>query len=303
MDGQYILVADIGGTRIRIGLIDQVSGVIPFEPAEIWSSILDDDEPVAILAKVFKDYIDKQTISPLCIVIGFPGLIDVDNDLVLMCNNIPSLKGRYLASELRSILDKPIFIEHDARLLLLGEASFLSKIKAEITLGIFFGTGIGADAILADKDCPAFRQGFELGHMPLSINGERCVCGKIGCAESFINGHKLREISDEANIPIAEIFTHWQENSRLGERLKTFLDYQAMIAAIATIIINPDLLIIGGGIVSMAGYPKEYLAKTISGHFLNTVANENLTIKWAALGDSASFYGGRTIFNEKIKPS
>ena len=109
-----------------------------------------------------------------------------------------------------------------------GNCPTLSGYDDEIALGVFFGTGVGADVLMRNKECSIFEYGLELGHLPLSLNGERCVCGKIGCAETFISGHNLQTISDAFNIPIQTVFSHWEEDSMLALRLKEFVDYQAM---------------------------------------------------------------------------
>ena len=298
---EYLLVADIGGTRIRMAFIGLDSKTLPDEPEEHWTTVLNGEDALDVLKRLLTDYVGKSGRNPVGVVIGLPGVIDTDNDLVLMCNNIPSLTGCRLATALKHELKAPVLIEHDTKMLLAGELSGLDDPDDEIALGVFFGTGVGADVMLKDRECRVFQNGLELGHMPLSMNGEKCVCGKIGCAETFISGHKLNAMSDAFNIPIKEVFSRWGEDSMLGRRLKEFVDYQAMILAIAVTIINPTLLIIGGGIVDMKMFPKEYLKRGLSLQLLNLVPRERFSIAWAEHGNRAGFYGGYYLFKERFK--
>ena len=301
MEAKYLLVADIGGTRIRLSYVGLHTSEIPNSIQEHWTTMLNGSDSLSVLKSLLQAYIEKSAIKPIGVVVGLPGVVSSDNDQVLMCNNIPSLTGRRMASELRETLGCPIFIEHDTKLLLAGELSKLSDCDDEIALGVFFGTGVGADVLMKDPNCKVFENGLELGHLPLSLNGERCVCGKIGCAETFISGHKLQTISDAFNIPIHLVFTHWEDDSMLALRLKEFVDYQAMILAIAVSIIQPTLLIIGGGIICMEGFPKEVLQKDLNIHLLKRIPRRKLSVVWGKQGNKAGFYGGEYLFRERFE--
>jgi len=301
MRDAHLLVVDIGGTRIRMSFVALHTGAFPLPTQEHWTAMLNGPDALSVLKDLLHKYIAKSNISPVGVVIGLPGVVASDNDQVLMCNNIPDLTGRKIATELREVLGCPIYIEHDTKLLLAGELSKLSGYDTEIALGVFFGTGVGADVLMSNPACSIFENGLELGHLPLSLNGERCVCGKIGCAETFISGHKLQEISDAFNIPICSVFTHWDDDSMLALRLKEFVAFQAMILAIAVSIIQPTLLIIGGGIISMEGYPKDVLKKGLNIHLLNHIPRRKLSVVWGQQGDKAGFYGGEYLFRERFE--
>ncbi len=301
MSEKYLLVADIGGTRIRLAFIGLESRTFPCASQEYWTSMLNGENALSVLKLLLKNYITSMSISPVGLVIGLPGVIDTDRDTVLMCNNIPALTGCALASELGREFGCPIHLEHDTKLLLAGELLNMARLDEEIALGIFFGTGVGADVMLKDQRCRVFQNGLELGHMPLSMIGEKCICGKIGCAETYISGHKLEAISNAFNIPVHEVFTRWGEDSILGRRLKEFVEYQAMILAIAVTIINPSVLVIGGGVVSMKGYPKDELKKELNIHLLRQIPQQVFSTVWAQCGNNAGFYGGLYLFKERIQ--
>ena len=123
MDKKYLLVADIGGTRIRMSFVGLHTSEIPNKTQEYWTSMLNGSDALAVLKRLLHEYIEKSGIYPIGIVIGLPGVVAPDNDQVLMCNNIPALTGHMLASELRGNLVCPIYIGHDTKLLLAGELS------------------------------------------------------------------------------------------------------------------------------------------------------------------------------------
>ncbi|ADK79952.1 ROK family protein [Sediminispirochaeta smaragdinae] len=299
IQGQCLIVMDIGGTRIRIASIEVSEKEVPYAFEEYSSNLLQETDPIEILRGLLNQYTERNGIHPAAVIIGVPAIIDEDKDYIIQCNNITSLNGRKIASELRVKIGIPVYVDHDTKLLLHGEKAGKTLEDNWVLLGIFFGTGIGADVLLHDKACRLYRNGLELGHIPFRLNGKKCVCGRHGCAEAYVNGRVLEEISEDAHIHISKVFQLWGEDSIAGKRLKEFVDNEALLVTTAITIIEPTHVIIGGGIAAMECYPKGYLEEFVKRQACTTSINENCIISWAERGDMAGFHGGVSIFKER----
>ena len=296
-----LIVIDIGGTNIRINHVDCITKT-PDNKTEIFpSSSLVPAAPIDALINLINTYIAKQRIIPEAIVIGLPASFDANMDEVIRCTNLPFLQHCKLATALRTRFHVPVFLEHDTLLLLLGESTELDIRKSFSTLGVFFGTGIGADILLGNKPFRLPHGSFELGHIPLHHHGKRCICGKYGCIEAYSNGHLFFELAQNNTIPIKKIFQSWNSKDKIGRTLKTMVDIQALAVSTAAMLFMPSHIIIGGGIVAMQGYPKHYLEEQIKYNTLFPDLKPYFSIKWANLGEAAFLYGGIKIWENVVQ--
>ena len=164
--------------------------------------------------------------------------------------------------------------------------------------GMFVGTGIGGCQL--DDGLP-FRgstgAALELGHIPIRADGRVCVCGNLDCAEAYACGGVLNRIALEAGISVSEIFTAGLERSGLRETLLTFTDDLARTLSTGVNLFHPEVALVGGGVVTMPGFPRERFRETFFRHLRRPVPSETVDLRWAALGSRASLYGAQVILN------
>jgi allose kinase len=294
-----LIVADIGGTKIALGHLEQpLTGAFSTVPNQTVQTVATDllrvPNPVFALENILLEYAKTHNLSPTAIVLGVPVSLAKDLDTVLSSPNILQLEGLQLASMLEARFKVPVRLERDINLLLLGEVYGQNVSSA---LGIFFGTGIGASFILENRVYRGASVGLEIGHIPIRGEGKICVCGNIDCLEAYACGHTLNALSKEFSIPVADIFIK-HGNLQLEQFLFEFVRDQAYAVATAINLFDPELCIIGGGIPEMKAFPRETFRQIILEHLRRPLPQESIKLEWAKLGSRAVLPGALAVLKE-----
>lgn len=197
--------------------------------------------------------------------IGFPTTLDKKRRTVLQAPNIPFMENLPVVETLERALGIPVLIEKDV-----GMSLFYDKIKygldeCQWLCGIYFGTGIG-NAILSEGKLLVGRNGTagELGHIPVDGSFEKCGCGNEGCMENLAGGKYLARLCREVygQTEIGDLFLKHADEPLLCQ----FVDRMAAVVAVELNILDPDCMILGGGVLNMKAFPKEYLKERILFH-------------------------------------
>jgi allose kinase len=288
-----ILVIDMGGTGVKIGCV--VEGR-PIAYQKVFSTqALRDGDPILALAEMVAAAGSESGVAPAFIVATVPGFIDLDGDRVLSVLNIPRLNGRALASELGARTGCPVVLERDAILLLSGEAVAGAARGAEDVLGMFFGTGVGA-AYLSDG--VPFRGGgwaLELGLMPFRGDGRALPGMRTDCLEAYCSGRVLQRIADRHGVPIGDLFATFGDTAALADELATFVRYQAFAVGCAVAMVSPRTIVLGGGILEMAGFPHDHLTRLIAEHAPIAETGRTMDLRRAELGWTATLHGASPV--------
>ena len=294
-----LIVADIGGTKIALGHLEQpLTGAFSTVPSQTLQTVPTDllrvSNPVFALENILLDYAKTHDLSPTAVVLGVPVSLAKDLDTVLSSPNVPQLEGLQLASMLGARLRIPVRLERDINLLLLGE---VYEKNVSSTLGIFFGTGIGASLILENRVYRGASVGLEIGHIPIRGEGKICICGNIDCLEAYACGHTLNALAIQFSIPVADIFIK-HGNLELEQYLFGFVRDQAYAVATAINLFDPELCISGGGIPEMNNFPREEFRQTILKHLRRPMPQESIKLEWARLGSRAILPGALAVLKE-----
>lgn len=293
-----VVVADIGGTKIGLGHLepDRPPSASSLPPLENFpTDRLRVDDPVEAMAGLLEDYAAKCALSPTAAVLGVPVSPDRDMDVVLSSPNIPQLEGVAFATKLTRRLGYPVYLERDIALLLLGEYRAGAARGSKSTLGVFFGTGVGAAMLFGGLPYRGHSVGLELGHIPIRGEGKRCVCGNLDCLEAYACGHTLVELSRQHQTPVESLFVRRAESPALDRALFEFVRDEAYAVATAINLFDPDTAVIGGGIPLMAGYPKEEFSRTVFEHLRRPYPRDSVGLRWAELGSSAVLHGALAV--------
>ena len=291
---EAVIIADIGGTSMRIGHVSSAEAVD--DMAVVSSDVLRVPDPVAALSLHLGGYAAARGIRPTSVVLGVPFSPDPSFDTAVSSPNIPSFEGVPVRSGLTRALGVPVYLERDITLLLLGEWAAGAARGAPAVLGMFVGTGVGG-AVLHDG-VPyrgATGSAVELGHIPIRAEGRRCVCGNVDCLEAYACGHVLREIATDAGIPIAEIFERGPAQPGVARALAEFVRDLAYALATAVNLFHPDLALVGGGIPEMRGFPRARFGEIFAAHLRRPAPADSVVLRWAELGSRAALYGARIV--------
>ena len=295
---QPILIIDIGGTSIKFGY--SVDGRPQAFRTILSTQALRDGDPVAALAAMIEATVAQAGVTPRFIVATVPGFIDSDGDHVLFAGNIPGLNGRALASELSHSVGCPVFLERDAVLLLTGEALAGAAQDREHVLGLFFGTGIGTAYL---QNGTPFRGGgwaLELGLMPFRGDGRALAGMRTDCLEAYCSGRVLEDIATRHGVAVGGVFRAAEDAPVLAEELATLVRYQAFAVGCAVAMVSPQIIILGGGVLDMDGYPKDRLKRLVAEHAPIAETGRPMDLRWAQLGWTSVLHGAPLVVAERL---
>ena len=258
-----VLALDIGGTNLRIGLVDTALDVYALKviPSR---SIYETSDTAGRLVDIINEYIEENRVSDEVSIIaaGFPSLVDKSRRILLSSTNFPGLDGVDIVSVLENGTGKPVIIDHDAYYILANDIN-RSDIRAEdAILGFYFGTGLGCAMYINGR--PYYGKhgsACEIGHMPVPFGEYRCSCGTKGCIEMYSCGKRLEQIVSESfpDCPISEIFIRHGSDSVIDDLIR----YIAVPIATEINMLDPDTVFIGGGVVYTMGFPQDRLLEYI----------------------------------------
>lgn len=200
MVNKKILGMDIGGTNLRMGLVDEtlsVSGLEVIPARQVYRS---DNTPEALSA-VIEGYINRHPDSgrPLMIAAGFPSVVDKSRRRLYSSTNFPGLDGVDMVGFLEKNLGIPTIIDHDAYYLLAYDIhQFRLPLSGAVT-GFYFGTGMG-NAIYINGMPFTGKNGAaaEVGHIKTGLSSRPCSCGNQGCIEMYCCGKALEQLQKHA---------------------------------------------------------------------------------------------------------
>ena len=276
---ERIVGIDIGGTNFRIGTVSRDGVLSDFRKVPV-RSVFHSSDAMKDLADYLKEYCDKAAkeaaaIKAVCI--GFPATLDRDRRTVLQAPNIAFMENLPVTEVLTKELNIPVFIERDVTLALCYDMKKYQLPDDGIISGFYFGTGVG-NAIFINGRPLIGKNGTagELGHIPVEGSNLVCGCGNVGCLENLAGGKYLAHLQAESfpETPISRMFSEHGHEPVLMD----FIDHMAMAAATEINILNPDYNLVGGGLPSMADFPKDLLVERILFHTRKPYPAEDLDI-------------------------
>ena len=259
-----IIGIDIGGTHLRIGAVNRAGQVSCFEKRES-CVVCGEGGSGARLVALIREYLARNGLTnrAAALAVGFPSTVSRDKRIVYSSPNLPlggagGLDGQDVVALLSGALGIPAFIDKDTNYLLQYDLVRLNLKGKGCTIGIYYGTGIGNAVFLDDKFLTG-KHGVacELGHIPYFGSENLCGCGSRGCAETHAGGYVLRNLwrAYYADEPFGELFLRHGGDARI----QRFIEAMAIPFATELNLFDPDQMIVGGGVVEMAGFPMEQL--------------------------------------------
>lgn len=313
---KWCLGIDIGGTSVKFGLFDMEGMLlkkwsIPTRTQESGKNILED---IAIsLEKKLKVWgFEREQIAGAGL--GVPGLV-MEDGTVLHAENL-GWDRVAVAGELKKLTGIQIKVENDANLAALGEIWKGSGKNCHSMLFVTLGTGIGCGIVIDDKILSGVSGAAgEIGHMHVEDHMKKqCNCGKYGCLEQFASatgicwlGNQIMENSSEDSalrgqeISARIVFDAVRNQDHLAVQIaEKFGYYLGKALAASACIINPERIVIGGGVSRAGNIILDYVEKYYYKYAYPPC--ENVEFRLASLGSEAGIYGGaRLISQEKSK--
>ena len=285
---------DLGGTKTEGILLDEKYDIIERKriktPQENgYDSIV---KSITFLINDLKKKTSEKTSIGLCT----PGVTDPNSGLIKN-SNTQCLIGMPLKNDLENILDQKILMENDANCFALAESLFGSAKGHEVVFGVIMGTGVGG-GIVINGTIHKGRSNIagEWGHHILYPNGNECYCGKQGCVETYISGPALERRWFEITGTKESLQSITQNLSfEKAEQWKSeFLENFGMALANVVDILDPDVIVLGGGVSNVSflyDEGKKAVYEKVFSDLVNTPVLKN------KLGDSAGVFGACLLNN------
>ncbi|MEG0585600.1 MAG: allose kinase [Christensenellaceae bacterium] len=302
----YIVGIDIGGTNFRIGAVTlngEVSDV-KIIPSKFLS---ESGDAVANLTEYIKNYINHSNLEHIMAVsIGFPGSISKDMKSTYSVPNMLNAKGEHvfdnknIVKSMQKELGIPIYINKDVNNLLEYDMILNDLHSQSIVVGCYIGTGFGG-SIYLNGEFMLGKNGVasEIGHIPFYKSQLVCACGKKACAECYTSGRALKLMQEEfyPDTFIGDMFLKHSEDQRLID----FVEASAIPIATEINIFDPDVVVIGGGVAHMKGFPINLLIDFVMENTRKPYPYNNIKIVLSKYCDDMGVLGAVVFAMDKLK--
>ena len=268
----------------------------------------------------FKQIVERMGYELYSIGLGIPGILNLHKGIVTIAPNLGwknanIIKDLGIPEEIKS----RIVLMNDVNAGMYGELIHMAKLP-EIAVAYFCGTGVGgAIAINGRIITGVDGSAGEVGHMVIKKNGKKCLCGRKGCLEVYIGkwalNAKIQKVLEKNDTLLKDIIKYdltktpiksaslkkaYLQGDKFTRKLleKYYASYLGVAISQVVNFINPDVVILGGGIMEALG---EFLLPYIYKYIERYSITMPPTIFLAQLGDYAGPIGAAYYSFEHIK--
>ena len=303
---------DLGGTKLRAVIADldgNIAGeiILPSEadegPERVIDRMIETLEAAATKAGV--------AIAELrAVAVASPGALDLVHGEVQEAPQLPGWNGVPLVEIMGKRLGLPVLLENDANAAALGENRYGAGRGTRFMVYLTISTGVGGGIIIERKVYHGVSGAAgELGHMVVWLNGPRCLCGERGHLEGIASGTGLawraKELVDRGEAPGLERILRDKgeldadeiaDAVRAGDAdARRLFDEAGLYLGIALAnhvnIFNPEMLILGGGVINGAAELFLDHAERIMRQLARKQPLKYVRLKRATLGDRSGPLG------------
>ena len=256
-----LLGIDLGGTKIEIAALAPDDG--RFLLRERIATPVGYDAVLAAMGELVERAELQLGVRGLPLGVGIPGCVSAASGVVQGANTT-TLNGRPLDRDLARLLHRPVRLDNDANCLAASEAVDGAGAGARVVFAAILGTGVGAGIAIDGKAWSgAHGVAGEWGHNPAPRLPEdrglpmpHCWCGRGMCLETLLSGpglaaDHLRHGGAELDArQIAEAAA--QGESAAQASLERYAERLAMALAQVINLLDPDVIVLGGGLSNIA---------------------------------------------------
>lgn len=266
---------DIGGTKVAVALVDE-DGRIVIEDKIATEVEKGPDPAVGKIVELIRQMKKKSDCTIEGIGIGSPGPLDTKNGVIQSPSNLHSWHGYPIVEKIEAPLGIHTVLGNDADLAALAEYRFGLKSHHENVVYVTVSTGVGGGIISGGRlHTGSSSSAAEFGHMIVEKDGPLCGCGRHGCLETFSSGtgianrmkekvlktpdHPLYPSAASGQLGAQDVFEAYEQGDLLAREVITKAeDFLAISLANMVNVINPSVLVIGGGVA--LGQPRYFEA-------------------------------------------
>lgn len=184
-----VLGVDLGGTNLRVALIDRDGKILarcssPTPGREV------PEAAISLMIQLSQQALDqmKEPIEIAALGVGAPGPLSPREGRIIYCANLPLWRDVPLRALLENRMGVPVWVENDANAAAFGEFwKGAGRDGSDMTM-LTLGTGLGSGVIVNGQLLYGhFENAAELGHQIVVLDGLPCPCGQRGCLEQYVS--------------------------------------------------------------------------------------------------------------------
>ncbi|HLZ10240.1 MAG TPA: ROK family protein, partial [Chloroflexota bacterium] len=313
----FVAGIDLGGTKILVAIVGPDGSILTRAKKKSGRGSGDAGVVIDRIADCVREATKAAEITLgqiKAIGIGAPGPIVLETGVVSVAVNL-GWHDVPLKAELERRLDVPVAVDNDVRVAVLAEYLAGAGRGSRNMIGIWPGTGIGGGVVLnGEIFVGSTNSAGEVGHMTIKAGGALCACGGKGHLESLASRTAIvRDITERVQAgeksaltsivgPDVSLATSGDLAAALNQGDKLVirvLDRAAKylsigIASLANLL-NPEVVVLGGGLVQALGDPfVRLIAQKVEGRPM-LAATKPLKIVQSVLGDDAGIIGSAIV--------
>jgi fructokinase len=199
--------------------------------------------------------------------VGLPGTLSPATHAVKNSNST-WLNGHAFDKDLEAVIQRPVRVMNDANCFALSEATDGAGMGASVVFGVILGTGVGAGIVIGGRILEGHQGiGGEWGHnsLPWPRDGEwpgpDCYCGRKGCIETYVSGPGMvrdHEAVTGQRLSTREILAAVAgDDDDAAASYGRYVDRLARGLAAVINVIDPEIVVLGGGMSNAPGLPED----------------------------------------------
>jgi len=299
-----VLVADVGGTHVRVAVVDGTTILARSrERADLASIVAIDsvDAERQVIDTLVAACAPMRELFPqlAAAAIGFPGFFRGDSGVLAASPNLPLLREFPLAARLSDALVMPVAVQNDALMAAIGEARFGAGEGSHSLLHVTLGTGVGGGLLLDGRPYGGETgMAMEFGHLCVAPGGRLCGCGNRGCLEAYASATAVARIYAERSgrkLDAGEIHTAAIQGDQIAvDVLHDAGNALGMAMAMAVNLLDIHLVSVGGGLSGAWSYLLPAIEAGLQEHVITPQRGEVRVVR-SLLGDDAPLFGAATL--------
>ena len=290
---QYISI-DIGGTMIKYGIIDEIGNIL--EAKETKTEAFKGGEYIFNKVKnICDNYILERKIYGICI--STAGMVNSKTGEIIYANNsIPNYIGINYKKSFEQLYSIPCEVENDVNCAGICENYVGAAQNTHSSLCLTIGTGIGGCIIIQNKLINGFsNSGCEVGYMNMFNNTFQNLASTTALVENVANILGV----DKSDIDGKIIFERAKQNDKICiEEIDKLCDYLGYGIANICYVINPEIVVLGGGIMAQKDYLYDKIVNSVKKYLIEPIF-KNTKISFAKHKNNAGMIGAYYNFLDK----
>jgi glucokinase len=305
---------DLGGTKIAAGLCQngEILKKVIF-PTQAGAGF---DAVIRVIVEACRHVtagFDSEKIAGLGI--GSAGQINGKTGEVIYSPNL-NWRNAPLGATLKRELGYEVKVLNDVRAATMAEHKYGNGKGCDNFVNIFVGTGVGSGFVLNGKLVDGYTNSAgEIGHICMDPEGPVCGCGNKGCLEAFASGtgmenHVKTLLKSGRKSVLRELAEGKLENVKgplIGkaaavgdevalEAIAQVGKYLGIALANLHTMLNPEVILLGGGMMALKDYFFSDMMKTMQTHVLPVADRGEKLVKMAKFENDAVLLGGAALF-------